>query len=67
MVANILALPLIELAPELTGRTLSGGRLALSGILASQAEEVRAAYAPGFEMSIGGEEEGWALVHGVRR
>jgi|1185.fasta_scaffold09467_2 ribosomal protein L11 methyltransferase len=67
VVANILALPLIELAPELSARTRPGGRLALSGILDSQAEEVRSAYAPAFDMVIGEQEEGWALVHGVRR
>ena len=67
VVANILALPLIELAPELSARTRRGGRVALSGILASQAEEVRAAYAHTFDMTIGAQEEGWALVHGVRR
>jgi ribosomal protein L11 methyltransferase len=67
VVANILALPLIELAPVLSTRVAGGGRLALSGILDSQAEEVRAAYAPAFDMAIDEREEGWALVHGVRR
>lgn len=67
VVANILALPLIELAPELSALTRAGGRLALSGILDSQAEEVRAAYAPAFDMAIDEQQEGWALVHGVRR
>jgi ribosomal protein L11 methyltransferase len=67
VVANILALPLIELAAVLAGRTRPGGRLALSGILESQAEEVRAAYAPAFDVTLGEREEGWALVHGVRR
>jgi len=67
VVANILAQPLIELAPELASRTRRGGRIALAGILESQAEEVRAAYAGTFDMTIGEREEGWALVHGVRR
>lgn len=67
VVANILALPLIELAPALAARTRAGGYLALSGILESQAEEVRAAYATSFDMAIGAREEGWALVNGVRR
>jgi ribosomal protein L11 methyltransferase len=67
VVANILALPLIELAPELSARTRAGGRIALSGILASQADEVRAAYESTFDMAIGALEDGWALVHGVRR
>jgi ribosomal protein L11 methyltransferase len=67
VVANILAQPLILLAPELSARTREGGRLALSGILDSQAEEVRSAYAVTFDMGVGEREEGWALVHGVRR
>jgi ribosomal protein L11 methyltransferase len=67
VVANILALPLIELAPALSARTRRGGRLALSGILDSQADEVGAAYASAFEVTISEREEGWALVQGVRR
>lgn len=67
VVANILAQPLIELAPALSSRARRGGRIALAGILDSQAEEVRAAYAATFDMSIGEREEGWSLVHGVRR
>ena len=33
LVADILAGPLVSLAPQLTGLVKSGGRLALSGIL----------------------------------
>lgn len=67
VVANILAQPLIDLVPELSARTRKGGLLALSGILDWQAEEVRAAYSALFDMAIGECEDGWALVHGVRR
>jgi ribosomal protein L11 methylase PrmA len=45
LVANILAGPLVSLAPQLSGLVKPGGRLALSGILAEQGEEVAAAYA----------------------
>jgi len=44
VVANILAGTLIELAPRITALVAPGGRLALSGILADQAEGVLAAY-----------------------
>lgn len=67
VVANILARPLIALAPLLAGRTQAGGRLALAGVLDTQADEVAAAYAPWFEMAIGPHEEGWALITGKRR
>jgi ribosomal protein L11 methyltransferase len=66
VVANILAQPLILLAPVLGARTLAGGRIALSGILETQAEEVANAYAADFRLRIR-PEEGWALVEGVRR
>ncbi|MBI4205959.1 MAG: 50S ribosomal protein L11 methyltransferase [Betaproteobacteria bacterium] len=67
VVANILANPLIVLAPLLANLTVSGGRIALSGILAEQAEEVRAAYLEWFDMDTTEHEEGWALVSGVKR
>jgi ribosomal protein L11 methyltransferase len=67
VVANILAQPLIDLAPVLAGRLRAGARIALAGILESQAEEVRAVYAATCDMAIGEREEGWALVHGTRR
>lgn len=64
--ANILAHPLIMLAPLLTRLTAPGGRIALSGILAPQADEVRAAYAGAFAMDEIQHEEGWAMLGGVR-
>ncbi|MEM6710583.1 MAG: 50S ribosomal protein L11 methyltransferase [Pseudomonadota bacterium] len=44
IVANILANPLIELAPRLSGALRPGGRLLLAGLLSSQADDVRTAY-----------------------
>jgi ribosomal protein L11 methyltransferase len=67
VVANILAAPLVALAPELAARTRGGGRVALSGILAGQAAEVAAAYARDFDVSVAAGEEGWQLVEGRRR
>ena len=45
VVANIEARVLIPMAPALGGRVLPGGLLVLSGILAPQKDDVRAAYA----------------------
>lgn len=45
VVANILANTLVELAPLVAGKVAPGGTVLLSGILAPQADEVRAAYA----------------------
>lgn len=67
VVANILAGPLVQLAPQITGLVRPGGRLALSGILAEQADEVRAAYADAFDLDPTAEQEGWVRISGVRR
>lgn len=64
--ANILANPLILLAPLLSGYLSKGGRIALSGILGAQAEEVMAAYAPWFAMCVGDNDQGWVLLEGLR-
>ena len=66
VVANILARPLIVLSPLLSRLTRRGGRIALSGILAEQAEEVSAAYAPWYELEPVSEDEGWVLLSGIR-
>jgi ribosomal protein L11 methyltransferase len=67
VVANILAHPLIVLAPLLARLTAQSGRLAVAGLLAEQAGEVRAAYSPWFDFEALEEDEGWALVSGIRR
>jgi ribosomal protein L11 methyltransferase len=67
VVSNILAQPLIVLAPLLAARAASGGRIALSGILEPQAAEVLAAYVPWFELRIDQTEDGWALLAGTRK
>lgn len=67
VVANILANPLVLLAPLLAKLTASRGRVALSGILEGQAEEVRAAYLDWFDMDTLEQEEGWVLLSGVKK
>ena len=44
IIANILAGPLIELAPSVAGALEAGGRLILAGLLDHQAEKVASAY-----------------------
>ena len=67
VIANILAHPLIVLAPLLARLTAPGGRLALSGLLAGQAAEVGAVYREWFDLSAGEEDEGWVLLDGRRK
>ena len=62
VVANILANPLILLAPALATRVAAGGRLALSGVLAEQTEAVVAAYAPWFTLAATQASDGWVLL-----
>lgn len=66
VLANILAQPLIVLAPLLASRTAPGGRLALAGLLAAQAREVTAAYAPTLELAEAGRIDDWVLLAGRR-
>lgn len=64
VVANILSSPLKLMAPMLAGRVAPGGALVLSGVLARQAEEVCAAYAPFLSLSVAAEREGWVALAG---
>lgn len=64
VVANILSSPLKLMAPMLAGRVAPGGSLVLSGVLARQAEEVAAAYAPFIQLSVWAEHEGWVALSG---
>ena len=67
LVANILAGPLVSLAAQITSLVKPGGRLALSGILAEQATEVRTAYSTAFILDPTAEKEGWIRITGKRR
>ncbi len=65
VVANILSSPLKLMAPMLSGRVAPGGTLTLSGVLARQADEVAAAYAPFIKLGVWAEQDGWVALHGV--
>ncbi|MDB5819869.1 MAG: ribosomal protein methyltransferase [Rhizobacter sp.] len=62
VLANILATPLKLLAPLLCGHVASGGDLVLAGILARQAGELTAAYAPWCVLEVADEVDGWVLM-----
>lgn len=62
VVANILAGPLIELAGDISARVAPGGVLALSGILAEQADVVLQAYAARLEFNGQRQREEWMLL-----
>ncbi|MFD0326440.1 50S ribosomal protein L11 methyltransferase [Lysobacter gummosus] len=67
VVANILASALIALADTLAARVAPGGRIALSGILAGQEDEVLARYAADFDQLRADRLEDWIRVTGIRR
>jgi ribosomal protein L11 methyltransferase len=67
LVANILAEPLRLLAPELANKIVSGGRIALSGLLAEQAEEIMGIYKTWFEFNPVKIMGDWCLLNGIKK
>jgi ribosomal protein L11 methyltransferase len=66
VVANILTNPLCVLAPLIAARVAPQGRLALAGVLESQAGQVIAAYAPHIKLNVGATLDGWVRLEGQR-
>jgi ribosomal protein L11 methyltransferase len=67
LLANILAGPLVELAPRFAAALGPAGRLALSGLLPEQADAVTAAYRPWFHIDTNITRDGWVLLSGRRQ
>ncbi|OMH30242.1 50S ribosomal protein L11 methyltransferase [Motiliproteus sp. MSK22-1] len=66
LVANILAGPLVELAPTLAALVKPDGFIALSGVLQSQVDELIEAYAPWFTLEPVCNREEWIRLTGIR-
>jgi ribosomal protein L11 methyltransferase len=67
LVANILAGPLKELAPLIAEKVKTGGKLALSGLLQEQAQEVSDFYSQWFDMEPACHKEDWSRLSGIRK
>lgn len=67
VLANILARPLITLAPMLAASVRIDGHIVLAGILETQAQDVHSAYAAWFDFEQDAMRDGWSRVSGVRR
>ena len=67
MLANILAGPLIELAPLFAELVRPSGAIVLSGILNTQADAVLQRYQPWFDMAPATERDEWMRLSGVRK
>lgn len=66
VVANILTNPLCILAPAIAARVATGGRVALSGVLATQSQQVIDAWAPYLALEVGATLDGWVRLEGRR-
>ena len=67
VVANILSNPLRVLAPAICAHVRSGGRLALSGILREQADEIAEIYGQWLPMQVADCREDWVCLAGTKR
>lgn len=66
VVANILSNPLRVLAPAICAHVRSGGRLALSGILREQVDEIIAIYAQWIPLQVADAREDWVCLSGTK-
>jgi ribosomal protein L11 methyltransferase len=66
VVANLVAGPLVALAPRLSNLVRPGGSICLSGLLTEQADAVAWAYPPALALRRDGERDGWCRLVGHR-
>jgi ribosomal protein L11 methyltransferase len=67
VVANILSSALMVLAPALAGYCKMGGKIALSGILATQTDMLIERYSEWFTMDEPKQMDAWILLTGTKR
>jgi len=67
VVANILASALDALAETLAARVAPGGRIALSGILKGQEDDLLVRYAAWFDALVATQDGDWMRIDGTRR
>ena len=67
LVANILSGTLIDLGPALCDLVRPGAPLALTGILADQADDVAAAWSGWADLNVGDQDGDWVLLSGSKR
>ncbi len=66
LLANILAGPLVELAPMLASHVTTKGHIVLSGILAEQADKVSKTYQQWFDIDEIVKEDDWVRISGTK-
>ena len=66
LIANILAGPLVNLAPRFANLVRPGGQILLSGILDTQLKDILLAYQPFFKLDPANTREEWICISGTR-
>ncbi len=66
LIANILAGPLVDLAPRFADLVKPGGQILLSGILKTQLDDIQLSYKPYFELDPDNYRDDWVCVSGKR-
>jgi len=66
LIANILAGPLVELAPKFAGMIKPGGKILLSGILETQLNDIKCVYQSYFDLDPESVREDWTSISGTR-
>ena len=67
IVANILSSALCVLVNVLTNHCKADGKIALSGILESQEDDIKKIYSPWFDFDPSYRKDGWVLISGTKR
>ncbi len=67
LLANILAAPLMSLAPLFARLVQGGGNIVLSGIIENQAEDVMACYRESFDIHVQQQQDEWICLAGQRK
>ncbi|MGF1742823.1 50S ribosomal protein L11 methyltransferase [Vibrio profundum] len=67
VVANILAAPLRELSPIISGLVKPQGQLAMSGVLDTQAQDVASYYSAQFDLAPIAEQSEWCRISGQKQ
>ncbi|MBS3955548.1 MAG: 50S ribosomal protein L11 methyltransferase, partial [Methylomicrobium sp.] len=67
VLANILAKPLIDLSPAISGLVAPSGCLVLSGILNEQAPSVAEAYTPWINLGPPVQQDDWCRLDGIKK
>ena len=67
IVANILSSALCVLVTVLANHCKTDGKIALSGILESQEDDIKKIYSPWFDFDTSHRKDGWVLISGTKR